>query len=129
MSNDIIKVFHLIHTEFQKLQTFCDEKNIFLSIIGNSYYTTSKLRMPNIYTLKVYEKDFNSIYNNFSLVLDEANLYLKNINDIKTSIELANNGDTSIEEYMFWEIEKDIKYRLLTKVNLLKYHRIKLLNE
>lgn len=129
MSNDTIKIFFLVHTDFQKLQTFCNEQNILLTVMGNSYYTTSKLRMPNIYTLKVYEKDFDIIYNKFSLQLDEANLYMKTINDINTSIELANKSDATIEEYMFWVIEKDINYRLLTKFNLLKYHRIKLLNE
>ncbi len=128
MSNDIIKVFHLIHTDYHKLQSFCTERNIPLTIMGDSYYTTSKLRMPIIYTLKVYEKDFSIILDNFSLSINDANSYMKTVNEIKNIIELASKSDTSIEEYMFWVIEQNINNRLETKLNFLKYHYAKLLS-
>ena len=127
MSNDIVKVFYLIHGDFQELKTFCDERNILLTIMGNSYFTTSKLGMPNIYTLKVYEKDFSIIYNNFSLAIHDATSYMKAINEIRNNIEIANKSDTTIEEYMFWLIDKNINHRLETKRNLFKYHLTKLL--
>ena len=53
MSNDTIKYFYIMQSEYSDLQKYCLENNINIQFISDSYNISSKIHRPIILTVKV----------------------------------------------------------------------------
>ena len=127
MSNDTIKYFYIMQSEYSNLQKYCLENNINIQFISDSYNISSKIHRPIILTVKVLLKNFDLINNYFINELEYASSINNYYKRLLTTKEYISKADSSVEEYMFWYFDSLVKDRLIFKNTLCFYHDLKLI--
>lgn len=127
MSNDTIKYFYIMQSEYSNLQKYCLENNINIQFISDSYNISSKIHRPIILTVKVLLKNFDLINNYFINELEYASGINNYYKKLLTTKEYISKADSSVEEYMFWYFDSLVKDRLIFKNTLCFYHDLKLI--
>lgn len=127
MSNDTIKYFYIMQSEYSDLQKYCLENNINIQFISDSYNISSKIHRPIILTVKVLLKNFDLINNYFINELEYASSINNYYKKLLTTKEYISKADSSVEEYMFWYFDSLVKDRLIFKNTLCFYHDLKLI--
>lgn len=127
MSNDTIKYFYIMQSEYSNLQKYCLENNINIQFISDSYNISSKIHRPIILTVKVLLKNFDLINNYFINELEYASSINNYYKKLLTTKEYISKADSSVEEYMFWYFDSLVKDRLIFKNTLCFYHDLKLI--
>ena len=127
MSNDTIKYFYIMQSEYSDLQKYCLENNINIQFISDSYNISSKIHRPIILTVKVLLKNFDLINNYFINEIEYASSINNYYKKLLTTKEYISKADSSVEEYMFWYFDSLVKDRLIFKNTLCFYHDLKLI--
>lgn len=127
MSNDTIKYFYIMQSEYSNLQKYCLENNINIQFISDSYNISSKIHRPIILTVKVLLKNFDLINNYFINELEYASGINNYYKKLLTTKEYISKADSSVEEYMFWYFDSLVNDRLIFKNTLCFYHDLKLI--
>ena len=127
MSNDTIKYFYIMQSEYSNLQKYCLENNINIQFISDSYNISSKIHRPIILTVKVLLKNFELINNYFINELEYAYIINNYYKKLLTTKEYISKADSSVEEYMFWYFDALAKDRLIFKDTLCFYQDLKLI--
>lgn len=127
MSNDTIKYFYIMQSEYSDLQKYCLENNINIQFISDSYNISSKIHRPIIVTVKVLLKNFELINNYFINELEYASSINNYYKKLLTTKEYISKADSSVEEYMFWYFDSLVNDRLIFKDTLCFYHDLKLI--
>ncbi len=127
MSNEPIKYFYIMQSDYSNLQKYCLENNINIQFISDSYNISSKIYRPIILTVKVLLKNFELINNYFINELEYASSINNYYKKLLTTKEYISKADSSVEEYMFWYFDSLVKDRLIFKNTLCLYHDLKLI--
>lgn len=127
MSNEPIKYFYIMQSEYSNLQKYCLENNINIQFISDSYNISSKIYRPIILTVKVLLKNFDLINNYFINELEYASSINNYYKKLLTTKEYISKADSSVEEYMFWYFDSLVKDRLIFKYTLCLYNDLKLI--